>query len=90
MIFEKNIILAESVLTNVSLLIVWPDIQIWTLPEYLPILPTGTCILAGVLTNMPIIVDINTIDDKQCEPNNKTLNIVEMIKLNAEENASSS
>lgn len=51
--------------------------------EYLPILPTGTCILAGVLTNMPIIVDINPIDDKQCEPNNKTLNIVEMIKLNA-------
>lgn len=50
--------------------------------EYLPILPTGTCILAGILTNMPILVDINPIDDKQCEPNNKTIDIVEMMGLN--------
>lgn len=48
--------------------------------EYLPILPTGTCILAGVLTNMPILIDVNQIDDEQCEPNNKTLNIIELWK----------
>lgn len=33
--------------------------------EYLPILPTGTCILAGVLTNMPIVIDINAIEKKR-------------------------
>lgn len=49
--------------------------------EYLPILPTGTCILAGVLTNMPVVIDINPIDDRECEPNNKTINIVEVMGL---------
>lgn len=45
--------------------------------EYLPILPTGTCILAGVLTNMPVLVDIDAIE-KQCEPNNKTIDLVHL------------
>ena len=45
--------------------------------EYLPILPTGTCILAGVLTNMPVLVDIDAIE-KQCEPNNKTIDLIHL------------
>ena len=44
--------------------------------EYLSILPTGTCIFAGVSSNVPIIIDIDKIED-QYEPENKTLNIVE-------------
>lgn len=48
--------------------------------EYLPILPTGTCILAGVLVNMPVVIDISKIEEERFEPDNKTLNIVELWK----------
>lgn len=39
--------------------------------EYLPILPTGTCILAGLSAQVPVVVDIGSMD-KEFEPNNKT------------------
>jgi hypothetical protein len=43
--------------------------------EYLPILPVGTCILAGILAQVPVIVDISSID-KMYEPDNKTMSLV--------------
>jgi len=43
---------------------------------YLPILPTGTCILAGLLANVPIVVDIGQIEPKY-EPKNKTITLVD-------------
>lgn len=39
--------------------------------EYLPILPTGTCVFAGLLANVPIVVDIGRIDTRH-EPKSKT------------------
>jgi hypothetical protein len=30
--------------------------------DYLPLLPTGTCILAGLLANVPIVIDIAKIE----------------------------
>lgn len=39
--------------------------------EYLPILPTGTCIFAGLLANVPIVIDIEKMDPRY-EPKNKT------------------
>lgn len=40
--------------------------------EYLSILPTGTCIIAGLLANIPVVVDIGGISEK-FEPKNKTI-----------------
>ncbi len=40
--------------------------------EALPILPTGTCILAGLSAHVPVIVEIDKIDEKY-EPRNKTI-----------------
>jgi len=40
--------------------------------DYLPILPTGTCIFAGLLANVPIVIDIGKIEPKRHEPRNKT------------------
>lgn len=39
--------------------------------EYLPILPTGTCIFAGLLANVPVVMDIEAIEPRY-EPKNKT------------------
>jgi uncharacterized protein len=44
--------------------------------ESLPILPTGTCIFAGLLANVPVVVDIGKIDPK-FEPHNKTMTLVD-------------
>ncbi|MDP2930670.1 MAG: ATP-binding protein [bacterium] len=44
--------------------------------DYLPILPTGTCILAGILAQVPVVVDIGKIEDEY-EPRNKTMTLVE-------------
>lgn len=41
--------------------------------EYLPILPTGTCIVAGLLANIPVVIDIGKIEPSRHEPKNKTL-----------------
>lgn len=43
--------------------------------ESLPILPTGTCIIAGQCIQVPIMVDITEID-KKFEPDNKTIKLV--------------
>jgi hypothetical protein len=44
--------------------------------ESLPILPTGTCVIAGQCLQVPVMVDINLID-KEYEPDNKTIKLVE-------------
>lgn len=43
--------------------------------EYLPILPTGTCILAGLTAQVPVVIDIGKIVDEH-EPNNKTRSLI--------------
>lgn len=43
--------------------------------EYIPILPTGTCIMAGLFANIPLVVDIGSISKKYC-PNNDTIELV--------------
>ncbi len=45
--------------------------------EYLPLLPTGTCIVAGMLSEIPIIIDVDKIPDVY-EPNNKTRDLTEI------------
>lgn len=44
--------------------------------DYLPILPTGTCILAGLLAQVPVVIDINEIESKY-EPKNKTIKLID-------------
>ncbi|MFA5312221.1 MAG: ATP-binding protein [Methanomassiliicoccales archaeon] len=46
---------------------------------YLPILPRGTCILAGLLAQIPVVVDIGKIPEAN-EPKNKTMTLVEKWK----------
>lgn len=43
--------------------------------ESLPILSTGVCVLAGQLAEMPIIVQIDRIEDKN-KPYNETINLI--------------
>lgn len=45
--------------------------------EYLSILPTGTCIFAGIAAPIPVIIDIDSID-KENEPENKTIKLTEI------------
>lgn len=45
--------------------------------DYVPLLPTGTCILAGLLANVPVVVDIGAIEPKKHEPRNKTLTLTD-------------
>lgn len=45
--------------------------------EYLPILPTGTCIVAGLLANIPVVVDIGKIEPDKHEPRNKTMSLTD-------------
>jgi hypothetical protein len=45
--------------------------------DYLPLLPTGTCILAGLLANVPIVIDIGAIEPAKCEPKNKTITLTD-------------
>ena len=40
--------------------------------EALPIMPTGTCVLAGLSAQVPVIIEIDKIDD-DFEPHNKTI-----------------
>lgn len=42
--------------------------------ESLPILPTGTCVMAGLLAQVPVVVDIGRIPN-QYEPKNKTMKL---------------
>lgn len=43
--------------------------------ESLPILSTGVCVLAGQLAEMPIIVQIDRIEEKN-KPQNETINLI--------------
>ena len=43
--------------------------------ESLPILSTGVCVIAGLLAEMPIVVQIDTIEDEN-KPNNETIDVV--------------
>jgi DNA helicase HerA-like ATPase len=43
--------------------------------EYLPILPTGTCIMAGLLAQIPVVVDVGIIEEKYI-PRNKTMTLI--------------
>lgn len=45
--------------------------------EYLPILPTGTCILAGLLAQVPVVLDIGQIEPKKHAPDNETMKLIE-------------
>jgi hypothetical protein len=45
--------------------------------EYVPLLPTGTCIVAGLLANVPIVVDIGKIEPDRHAPKNKTITLVD-------------
>lgn len=44
--------------------------------DYLPILPTGTCILAGLLAQVPVVVDIGKIDPAKHAPDNETMKLI--------------
>jgi len=46
--------------------------------ESLSILPTGTCILAGLVAQVPVILEIDSIEEKY-EPNNKTITLLEAV-----------
>lgn len=52
--------------------------------ESLPILPTGTCILAGLAAQIPVMLDISPIEDRKYEPDNKTMELI--IHWNDEKN----
>lgn len=43
--------------------------------ESLPILSTGVCVLAGQLAEMPIVVQIDKIEDEY-KPQNETIDLV--------------
>src|SRR5690606_34943514 len=44
--------------------------------EYLSILPRGTCIFAGLASQIPVVIDIGPIEPAIHEPDNKTINII--------------
>ncbi len=53
--------------------------------DYLPILPTGTCILAGLLAQVPVVVDIAKMEPEKHAPDNKTIDLIINWKGNLEE-----
>lgn len=54
--------------------------------ESLSILPTGTCVLAGLATKLPVTIKINKLDEKY-QPNSRTIKLTKIWKkeVNAEE-----
>lgn len=44
--------------------------------ESLPILPTGTCIIAGLCVQIPVMVDVGKLDETN-EPDNKTIKLTD-------------
>ncbi len=44
--------------------------------EYLPILPTGTCIFAGLSAQVPVVIDMGKIEDGY-EPKSETIKLIE-------------
>ena len=47
--------------------------------ESLPILPTGTCILAGLSAKLPVVVKMNKLDGK-FQPNSQTIRLTDFWK----------
>ena len=45
--------------------------------EYLPLLPTGTCIFAGLLPKVPVVLDVGRITPAEYEPRNKTITLLD-------------
>lgn len=45
--------------------------------EYLSILPIGTCVLAGLFTQVPVPVDIGKIEPEKYKPSNETIKLTE-------------
>jgi len=45
--------------------------------EYLPLLPTGTCIFAGLLPKVPVVLDVGKIEPAEYEPKNKTITLID-------------
>jgi len=43
--------------------------------EYLPILPTGSCVVAGLSAQVPVVIDIGSIK-KEFEPKSSTINLI--------------
>lgn len=52
--------------------------------ESLPILPTGTCIIAGVSTQVPVVVKVDELP-VEAEPNNKTMQLSANWLIDSEE-----
>jgi DNA helicase HerA-like ATPase len=44
--------------------------------ESLPILPTGSCVLSGMSTQVPLVIDIDPLDERH-EPNNRTMTLAD-------------
>jgi len=44
--------------------------------EYLPILPTGSCVVAGLSAQVPVVIDIGSIEE-QFEPNSATIKLID-------------
>lgn len=44
--------------------------------ESLPILPTGSCVLSGMSTHVPLVIDIDPLDECN-EPNNRTMTLAD-------------
>lgn len=43
--------------------------------EYLPILPTGSCVVAGLSAQVPVVIDIGSLE-KEFEPNSDTIDLI--------------
>lgn len=50
--------------------------------EAIPILPTGSCVLAGILAQIPVVVDVGTVP-LQNAPNNQTITLVDRWRVEA-------
>lgn len=48
--------------------------------ESLSILPTGTCILAGLAAKLPVMVKIKKLEDEKYQPNSKTIKLTDIWK----------
>ncbi|MFS4491840.1 ATP-binding protein [Maribacter sp. 2308TA10-17] len=53
--------------------------------EALPVLATGTCVVAGLAAQIPVIIKVNSIE-KKYEPNNKTIDLVSKWSDNIDNN----
>jgi DNA helicase HerA-like ATPase len=45
--------------------------------ESLPMLPTGTCVFAGLVASVPVVLDVGEIKPSKYEPRNKTITLTD-------------